>query len=310
MAAERKRVTFSKDQITQYFDRLKIPDNRRQLDVAGLDPEEALNYLALLQKHQLAAIPFENLTLHYSAHHQVSIHPEELFRKIIADNNGRGGYCMENNCLLGTLLYSLGFTIYSGGARVFSDGEWTGWSHMVNLITIGVTKYHVDVGFGAEGPVVPMPLDRSGTIQKHISPAVARLQWRNIPGNTDPDQKLWVYEHRRNDDVDWDIKYCYSELEFLPSDYNTMNYYTSTSHKTFFTRVIIVDKKLLDDEGEYKGSLILFGNSIKWRIHGVKEKETEFTKEEDRLQALEKYFGIKFGEVERDGIRGLASEIK
>jgi arylamine N-acetyltransferase len=310
MAAERKRVTFSQDQITQYFDRIKIPDDKRRVDVAGLDPEDALNYLALLQKHQLAAIPFENLNLHYSAHHQVSIHPEELFRKIVTDNNGRGGYCMENNCLLGTLLYSLGFTIYSGGARVFADGDWTGWSHMVNMITIGGTKYHVDVGFGADGPVVPMPLDRSGTIQRHISPAVARLQWRNIPGNTDPNQKLWVYEHRRNEDVDWDIKYCYSELEFLPSDYNMMNYYTSTSLKTFFTRVIIVDKKLLDDEGEYAGSLILFGNTIKWRIHGVKEKEIEFAKEEDRLEALDKYFGIKFGEVEREGIRGLPSEIK
>jgi arylamine N-acetyltransferase len=310
MAAERKRVTFSKDQITQYFDRLKIPDDKSRIDVAGLDPEDALDYLALLQKHQLAAVPFENLNLHYSAHHQVSIHPEELFRKIITDNNGRGGYCMENNCLFGTLLYTLGFTIYSGGARVFADGDWTGWSHMVNMITIGGTKYHVDVGFGADGPVVPMPLDRSGTIQKHISPAVARLQWRNIPGNTDPDQKLWVYEHRRNDDVDWEIKYCYSELEFLPSDYNMMNYYTSTSLKTFFTRVIVVDKKLLDDEGEYAGSLILFGNTIKWRMHGDKEKEIEFAKEEDRLEALEKHFGIKFGEVERDGIRGLPSEIK
>lgn len=309
MAAERIRVTLTKDQLSKYFERLGIPEDERQYDVANLKDEEALKYLALLQKHQLAAIPFENLTLHYSAHRQVSIHPDELFKKIIANNNGRGGYCMENNCLFGTLLYTLGFNIYSGGARVWAAGSWTGWSHMVNMVTIGDTKYHVDVGFGSDGPVIPMPLDRSGTIQPHISPATARLQWRNIPGNTDPNQRLWVYEHRINDDAEWVIKYSYTELEFQPSDYNVMNYFTSTSHRTFFTRTIVVDIKLLDDNSEYKGSLIVNGNTMKWRIHGVKEKEIEFQTEAERLNALEKYFGIKFGEAERDGISGLASQL-
>jgi arylamine N-acetyltransferase len=308
--ADRIRVTFTKDQLTKYFDRLKIPENQRQYDTSSLKDEDALKYLALLQKHQLAEVPFENLTLHYSVHRQISLHPEELFKKIIGDNNGRGGYCMENNCLFGTLLYTLGFSVYSGGARVYDAGSWTGWSHMVNLVTIGAVKYHVDVGFGSDGPCVPMPLDRSGTIQRHISPAKARLQWRNIPGNTDPTQRLWVYEHCINDDAEWTIKYCYTELEFQPCDYNIMNYYTSTSHKTFFTRMIVVDKKLLDDEGDFAGSLILSGSSIKWRIHGVKEKEIEFQTEDDRLEALEKHFGIKFGEAERDGISGLASQIK
>ncbi|KAF2036665.1 arylamine N-acetyltransferase 1 [Setomelanomma holmii] len=310
MAAERARPQYTKEQLSKYFDRLKIPEDKRQFEVAKLKPGDALTYLALLQKHHLSEIPFENLTLHYSTHRQVSIHPEVLFTKIIGDNNGRGGYCMENNCLFGTFLYTLGFAIYSGGARVFDNGAWTGWSHMVNMITIEDIKYHVDVGFGADGPVVPMPLDRSGTIQSHISPAKTRLQWRNIPGNNDPNQRLWVYEHRWDDDSEWIVRYCYTELEFQPCDYNIINSYTSTSHKTFFTRTIIADKKILDDKGEFAGSLIMFGNTIKWRIHGSKEKEIELETEADRLEALEKYFGIKFGEAERDGIRGLASQLQ
>jgi arylamine N-acetyltransferase len=309
MAAERPRVTFTKAQVSQYFDRLKLPEGKRCYDVTALEDEDTLKYLALLIKNHLAEIPFENLTLHYSTHHQVSVHPEELFKKIIGGNNGRGGYCMENNSLFGTLLRTLRFNIYPGGARVWAAGSWTGWSHMVNMITIGDTKYHVDVAFGADGPAVPMPLDRSGTVQPHIEPAVARLQWCNIPGNTDPNQRLWVYEHRRNDDAEWETKYCYTELEFLPSDYASMNYFTSTSHKTFFTRTIVVDKKLLDDNGEYKGSIIMNGNTLKWRIHGVKEKEIEFQTDAERLDALDKYFGIKFSEAERDGISGLASQL-
>ncbi|KAH7083198.1 arylamine N-acetyltransferase 1 [Paraphoma chrysanthemicola] len=310
MAAEHARPQYSKAQLSKYFERLKIPETKRQYDVARLEPSDALAYLALLQKHHLAEIPFENLSLHYSTHRQISIHPEELFRKIIGDNNGRGGYCMENNCLFGTFLYSLGFTIYSGGARVYDDQRWTGWGHMVNFVTIGDSKFHVDVGFGAEGPVVPMPLDRAGTVQSHISPAKSRLQWRNIPGNNDPNQRLWVYEHRWNDDAEWNVRYSYSEVEFMPSDYNVMSSYTSTSHKTFFTRTILVDKKVLDDAGDLAGSLLMFGNVFKRRIHGEKEEEIELKTETERLEALEQHFGIKFGAAEREGIWGLASQLK
>jgi arylamine N-acetyltransferase len=99
----------------------------RKYEVAELDPKEALEYLGLIQTHHLVEVPFENLTLHYSHHRQISIHPEELFKKVVSDDNGRGGYCMENNCLLGTLLRSLRFNLYSAGARVFDDGKWTGW---------------------------------------------------------------------------------------------------------------------------------------------------------------------------------------
>nr|CBL43271.1 TPA: arylamine N-acetyltransferase 1 [Alternaria brassicicola] len=304
------RAKYSPDQITKYFDRLGLPEEKRKYHVADLGPTDALDYLALLQKLQLAAIPFENITLHYSAHHGVSVHPDELFSKIIDDDNGRGGYCMENNRLFGTLLNSLGFVLYSGGGKVYGDDSWTGWSHMVNFVTIGGTKYHVDVGFGAEGPVVPMPLERSGTIQKHIQPASTRLQWRNIPGNTDPNQRLWVYEYRRNDESDWEIKYAYSELEFQEQDFAMMNHFTSTSRRTFFTHMIVADKKILGDDGELVGKLSLAAKSLKWNMQGHKTKEIEFKSEGERIEALEKYFGIKLRRAERDGIAGLPSEIK
>ncbi|KAF1833720.1 arylamine N-acetyltransferase 1 [Decorospora gaudefroyi] len=303
-------ATYTHDQITQYFDRLGLSGDQRQYNVSQLSLEDRLAYLLRLQTLHLAKIPFENLNLHYSAHHAVSVHPEQLFNKIIGDNNGRGGYCMENNRLFGTLLNSLGFTLYSAGCRVFDAGTWTGWSHMVNLVTLGDTKYHVDVGFGADGPIAPMPLHRSGSYEHHVEPATVRLQWRNIPGNTDPNQRLWVYEYKQNNDSAWEIKYCYSELEFQPQDYEVMNYFTSTSQRTFFTRMVVADRKILGDDGELVGKMSLAGNGIKWNIRGLKTKEIEFKSEGERLEALEKYFGIRFGAVERAGIAGMASEIK
>lgn len=181
---------------------------------------------------------------------------------------------------------------------------------MVNIVRIGDIKYHVDVGFGGNGPIVPMPLERAGTIQLHIEPAAARLQWRNIPGNTDPDQRLWVYEHRIDGSSDFQIMYSFSELEFLPSDYAIMNYFTSTSPKTFFTRVVVGEKKLLGENGELIGSVILGNNDIKWRLRGKTEKEIKFESEDDRVRALAEHFGIRLSESERDGIRGLPSQIK
>ncbi|KAF2657929.1 arylamine N-acetyltransferase 1 [Lophiostoma macrostomum CBS 122681] len=311
MASQSQRPTFSQDQIRGYFDRIKLPEKYRKYEVGGLEPDQALQYLALIQKHHLVEVPFENLTLHYSYHRQISIHPEELFKKIVSDNNGRGGYCMENNCILGTLLRSLGFNLYSAGARVFDDGRWTGWSHMVNLVRIGDNKYHVDVGFGGNGPVVPMKLNKSGEVQQHIFPATARLQWKNIPGNTDPDQRLWVYEHKIDDNSDFQPIYCFTELEFLPSDYNVMNYFTSTSPRTFFTRVIVAEKKILGADGEtLLGSLIMGNGDLKWRIRGEKDKEIKFEGEEDRIKALREHFDIKLSLAERESIRGLPSELK
>ena len=121
-----ERPVFPKERVDKYFDRLGITGDRIY-SVKDLSPEKALEYLAFLQKHHLVAVPFENLTLHYSPHRQISLHPDAVYQKIVGDNNGRGGYCMENNLLFGILLHSLGFNLYPAGARVCDGGRWTGW---------------------------------------------------------------------------------------------------------------------------------------------------------------------------------------
>jgi arylamine N-acetyltransferase len=63
-----KRPVYTKVQLGKYFDRLKLPIKHRKYDVSNESAENALEYLSLLQKHHLVAIPFENLSLHYSSH--------------------------------------------------------------------------------------------------------------------------------------------------------------------------------------------------------------------------------------------------
>lgn len=91
-----------------------------------------LGLLASLQRQQLASVPFENLSLHYSGHdYSVSLDPEAVYAKIVTRR--RGGYCMENNLLFRILLRSFGFTVYSTAARISDDvahvpgGGFSGW---------------------------------------------------------------------------------------------------------------------------------------------------------------------------------------
>ena len=223
---------------------------------------------------------------------------------------------MENNCFFGTVLRTLGFNVFSAGARVNTQASgsggngWTGWSHMVNIVTLSSgQKYMLDVGFGANGPVQPLLLDESAAYTKHITPAEARLVCGNIPHNTDPGQKLWLYQHRVDPQSEWLIMYCFTELEFLPEDYEVMNFWTSQSPKSWFTYRVVAVKMILEGS-EVVGTLFLDGGDVKRRVKGEMEHLRTCKTEEKRVQALEVVFGLRLTDEERRGIRGMITELK
>ena len=63
-------------------------------------------------------------------------------------------------------------------------------------------------------------------------------------------------------------------------------------------------------EGDQIIGVVILRDDVKWRIHGKKEWEQKFESEEDRLRVLDETFGIKLSPVEREGIKGMVSEIK
>ena len=106
-----------------YFSRISLPPKYRDSPVvrnASLAKtlEHGLPFLSAVMRHQLASVPFENLELHYSSHHTITLDHTHLFHKIVERNNGRGGYCMENNLFFATALKSLGFEVLTCGARI------------------------------------------------------------------------------------------------------------------------------------------------------------------------------------------------
>lgn len=178
---------------------------------------------------------------------------------------------------------------------------------MVNIVTIDANKYLVDVGFGSNGPTHPMPLV-DGKISDGIQPQSLRLLWTNIPENTDPSQRLWVYQYRKNDDSPWIFAYCFTELEFLPQDYEIMNYATSTLRTSFFTYMVVCTKTILEGE-EVIGILILVGNVIKRRVKGKTEVLMTCETERQRVEGLRKWFGISLTDAEQQGIMGTVTQL-
>ena len=184
---------------------------------------------------------------------------------------------------------------------------------MVNLVTLpDGRKYMVDVGFGSDGPTRPLPLVNSldtGDTIPGIGPQQLRLIYSNIAPNTDPHQRLWISQRRQTPDDEWSAAYCFVELEFLPQDYSIMNFWTSQSKSVFFTHTIVSVKMIMEGEAVI-GQYIMFGAEVKRKIKGESETLVSCKNEGERVNALEKWFGLILTEDERRGIKGLVTELK
>ncbi|PYH89329.1 putative N-acetyltransferase family protein [Aspergillus ellipticus CBS 707.79] len=318
------RPQYSLQQRDQYFDRISLPQKYRESPVvtggADTDDVAALSFLKVLQRYQVASVPFENLNLHYAVHRGISIDPQRLFDKIVDPQSHRGGYCMENSTLFGTVLRSLGYNITSVGGRVneavqpmsasknWKGPKFDGWNHMVNIVTIGEQKYLIDVGFGSSGPHQPVPLVQ-GYEFFNVGEQYGRVMYGPIPQHTGRGQSLWHYEIR-NGDGPWTPAYCFTETEFLPEDFTIINYFMSTNRESWFTVHVVCVRMLLDEDGEKLiGDLTLFNNQLKRRVGGTSEVLETFVSEEERVAALAKFFNIPISAADQDSIRHTISEI-
>ena len=319
------RHTFSHEELDLYFDRICLPKSRRVYAVSTLSEDDKLSFLNLLFKHHLVKVPWENLTQHYSWHQTVHIKPKHLFWKIVG-SAGRGGYCMEANFFFHIILYSLGFTVHMSGSRIYNPPSnlYGGWTHVVNLVTIGGLQHLIDGGFGPQGPTSALAVT-PGMVSSQISPAQVRLVHENIPNNLDPSQKVWIYQHRYTEDSKWEPMYCFTDLEFTPADVESMNFAPSRNRHTFFTHKVVAnrfttEKEVNDDnlpgsasesalDTEIDGALTINHDVLKWRRHGKKVVEWRFKTDDERVAALQKYFGIVLAEEDREAIQNTAAMI-
>jgi arylamine N-acetyltransferase len=144
-----------------------------------------------------------------------------------------------------------------------------------------------------------------------IAPSEMRLIKDSIPDFVDKSQKLWIYQVRYNPESEWIPMYSFSEIEFLPQDFAVMNFATSRQPTSWFTQAFVCTKVILSEDGlEPRGIYVMIGKEVKKRLGKVTEVVATLANENDRRQALAKYFDMHFQDCDVEGIQGLSSQIK
>ncbi|KAI1822406.1 hypothetical protein F4861DRAFT_532252 [Xylaria intraflava] len=300
---------YTREQVDQFLDHIQLPKKYHHAP-----PSYAL--LKTLHTHMLAAVPYENLAIHYNPSHAVELDPQHLFRKIVVNKRGRGGYCMENAILYNHILVALGFDSYTVGVRTrlrsggVPSGDFPGWVHIVSIVEIDGAKYHVDIAFGGDCATLPMPLV-DGLVHQNIGAQQIRLvrDWIPTQLKRTEETKLWIYEYRNGPDMAWNPFYCFALLEFMPNDWEVVNVYASTSPKSWQGVTVIAIKFLRrtreeDGEDEIFGKRMLVNDVIKENLGGRTAVIHACKTDEERVAALDKYFDLRLTEAEQGGIKG------
>lgn len=181
---------------------------------------------------------------------------------------------------------------------------------MANIVTINNTSYLVDVGYGADTAPIPVPLVHDQEFVT-VAPARGRLQYRSLEEHTDSNQRVWVYSTQEKQDSPWKDQYCFTEIEFIPADFEVMNFRTSVAPQSYFVQTIMCVRTILDETKEkVVGRMILHKDYVKRRTGEQAEIVETLENEEQRVKALEKYFDVVLSLREQRAIRGLMSELK
>lgn len=104
-------------------------------------------------------MPFENLDVF--AGRGVRTDDAWSYDKVVTKR--RGGWCFEINGAFAQLLESLGFEVRRLAAAVLLDGPNAVVDHL-SLEVMLDQPYLVEVGFGDDSPIRPLPLQRSGPL--------------------------------------------------------------------------------------------------------------------------------------------------
>lgn len=179
---------------------------------------------------------------------------------------------------------------------------------MANIVTINNKRYLVDVGYGADGPSTPLPLD-SGDIRHGLPSQQLKLEHITLPQHIDSTQKVWVYSQKRGSE-DWADIYHFPVVEFFPLDFDILNHHAMT--KSLWASTVVAQRFTVSEDGvTISGTLLLVrdelkvGNSSPQKMGVIKKMENE----EQRLDALKEHFSISLTEEEQRAILGSAVEL-
>lgn len=103
-------------QVEAYLARISLPEVAKVSLREGPGGARALEAITMLQQHHMAAVPFENLDLHYTSKRSHPLQIESIFQSVV--QRRRGGTCIQVHTLFAELLRALGFHVYFTGGRI------------------------------------------------------------------------------------------------------------------------------------------------------------------------------------------------
>lgn len=242
--------------------------------------EPTLAVLRALHLAHATHIPFENLDILLDR--PIKLDLDSLQAKLVASR--RGGYCFEQNTLFAAVLRALGFDVETLIARVrFRTEQVLPRTHMLSLVTIDAERWLADVGFGADGVMLPVPLG-DGRESRQFA-------WRFRAVAQGP---LWVMQSLR--DGAWADLYAFTLEPQLAVDFEVANHYTSTHPASRFRQMLIAQR--ITTEAKYwlrnRELLVDTGAAVTSRL---------LADDDEVVQVLAETFGLVFAPGTRFEIR-------
>ncbi|HEX6161262.1 MAG TPA: arylamine N-acetyltransferase, partial [Thermoanaerobaculia bacterium] len=215
--------------------------------------------------------PFHNLTIQRRG--EVTVDVDSIARRFFTE--GGGGYCFEQNTLLAFALRELGFAVTTLLGRVGPPDN-RALNHMLLRVDIDGSPWIADVGFGAEGPLEPIPLQEG-----------ARVEQDGIGFSLRRDGEHWIAVMHVGE-VDEDL-YEFSGTRHTAGDVEIANYYTSTWPASPFRRTLTIQRITPAER------IILRPQVVTRYRNGVRTDTPHHPKEVRRL--ARELFGIELGEA-------------
>ncbi|HUW35997.1 MAG TPA: arylamine N-acetyltransferase [Rhodocyclaceae bacterium] len=256
-------------------DRLDLPAYLERIAYRG-ELRPSLSVLSALHLAHATHIPFENLDILLGR--AIRLDLESLQAKLLA--GGRGGYCFEQNLLFAAGLEALGFAVQPLAARVrYRSQRILPRTHMLLLVDVDGGRWLCDVGFGAEGLLLPVPF---GTAE-----AVRHFAWRY---RIVPEDGLWLLQslHQgQRQDPSWQDLYAFSlETQHL-ADFEMASHYVSTHPDSRFVQTLTA--QLPTPEGRH----ILRNRELVFD-RGASAESRLLADDEELLMVLAGTFGLRF----------------
>ena len=193
----------------------------QRIGYAG-DLQPTYSVLEALHLAHATHIPFENLDV--LLHRPIRLDLESLQNKLVKAK--RGGYCFEQNLLFSAALKAIGFSVQQLAARVRHRAQRIlPRTHMLLLVSIGSATWLADVGFGAEGLLLPV---RFGTGQE-----ARQFAWTY---RVVQETGYWLLQSLSRES--WLDLYEFSLEPQHLIDYEMANYYVSTHPDSRFVQTL------------------------------------------------------------------------